>query len=48
MTVRDGGADLSGKVAGVDDDGALRLVDAAGTVHRIVAGEVTIPDGYGI
>jgi BirA family biotin operon repressor/biotin-[acetyl-CoA-carboxylase] ligase len=37
---------LTGEVAGLDDDGALRLADPAGTVHRIVAGEVTIEGAY--
>jgi BirA family biotin operon repressor/biotin-[acetyl-CoA-carboxylase] ligase len=40
------GSDLAGRVAGIDDDGALRLVDANGETHHIVAGEVTIAGGY--
>jgi BirA family biotin operon repressor/biotin-[acetyl-CoA-carboxylase] ligase len=39
-------ATVRGRVIGLDDDGALRLVDDAGAVHRIVAGEVSIPDAY--
>jgi BirA family biotin operon repressor/biotin-[acetyl-CoA-carboxylase] ligase len=47
-TVVVAGADgeIGGRVVGLGDDGALRLVDAAGTMHRVVAGEVTIRDGY--
>ena len=40
-------ATVRGRVLGLDDDGALRLVDETCAVHRIVAGEVSIPDGYG-
>lgn len=47
VTVAGPHGDVAGEVSGLDDDGALRLVDASGTVHRIVAGEVTVPDGYG-
>ena len=46
VTVGAAGTDVAGTVAGIDDDGALRLVDDAGRVHRVVAGEVTIGDGY--
>jgi BirA family biotin operon repressor/biotin-[acetyl-CoA-carboxylase] ligase len=46
VTVRDAGGETTGDDAGVDDDGALRLVDASGGIHRIVAGEVTVVDGY--
>ena len=35
-----------GRVLGVADDGALRLLDDAGVEHAVVAGEVTLPDGY--
>jgi BirA family biotin operon repressor/biotin-[acetyl-CoA-carboxylase] ligase len=31
---------LDGVTCGLDDDGALRIVDADGSVHRIVSGEV--------
>lgn len=41
-----GGGEHTGTVAGVDDDGALRLVDEGGAVRRVVAGEVTVVDGY--
>jgi BirA family biotin operon repressor/biotin-[acetyl-CoA-carboxylase] ligase len=34
--------EASGTVAGVDDDGALRLVDAAGVERRVLAGDVTL------
>jgi BirA family biotin operon repressor/biotin-[acetyl-CoA-carboxylase] ligase len=44
VTVRGPAGDVTGVVTGLDDDGALRLVDAAGDLHRIVAGEVTLAD----
>ncbi|HXJ33736.1 MAG TPA: biotin--[acetyl-CoA-carboxylase] ligase [Candidatus Eisenbacteria bacterium] len=47
VVVRAPEGDLGGRVEGLDDDGALRLVDAEGTARRVVAGEVTIRDGYG-
>jgi len=37
--------ELAGRVLGLDDDGALRL-EHAGRVVRVVAGEVTVRDGY--
>jgi biotin-(acetyl-CoA carboxylase) ligase len=37
------GRPLEGVALGVDADGALRLRDDAGTVHRVLAGEVTAP-----
>ena len=40
------GGEVEGRVTGIDDDGALRLMDGAGAGHRIVAGEVTIRGGY--
>ncbi len=42
VTARTPDGDVTGVVAGVEDDGALRLVDATGTVRRVVAGEVTL------
>jgi BirA family biotin operon repressor/biotin-[acetyl-CoA-carboxylase] ligase len=39
--------ELAGRVLGLDDDGALRLARPGGDVVRIVAGEVTVRDGYG-
>ena len=39
--------ETSGRVLGLDDDGALRLGQPGGDVVRIVAGEVTVRDGYG-
>src|SRR5262249_22632553 len=46
VTVRAADTEVAGTVAGVDDDGALRLVDAGGTVRRVIAGEVTLrPSG---
>ena len=34
------GADLTGEVAGVDDDGALLLRDLSGAMHRVRSGDV--------
>ena len=31
---------MTGRAAGLDPDGALRLVDDGGRVHRVVSGEV--------
>ena len=42
VTVTVSGTDVAGEVVGIDEDGALRLVDRTGGVHRILAGEVTI------
>ena len=33
---------LTGTAVGLDDDGALRLQDRSGTIHRIIAGDVTL------
>jgi BirA family biotin operon repressor/biotin-[acetyl-CoA-carboxylase] ligase len=38
--------EIAGRVLGLDDDGALRLAGPRGVV-RVVAGEVTVRDGYG-
>jgi BirA family biotin operon repressor/biotin-[acetyl-CoA-carboxylase] ligase len=38
-------ATVSGACAGIDDDGALLLVDGA-TRHRVLAGDVTVLGGY--
>jgi BirA family biotin operon repressor/biotin-[acetyl-CoA-carboxylase] ligase len=38
--------EVQGTVLGLDDDGALRLRGADGGTRRIVAGEVTVRDGY--
>jgi BirA family biotin operon repressor/biotin-[acetyl-CoA-carboxylase] ligase len=46
VTVRWADGEVAGTVAGIDDDGALRLVDATGTSRRVLAGEVTLrPSG---
>lgn len=37
-----GGQPVVGRAAGLDPDGALRLVDDDGRVHRVVAGDVTV------
>jgi len=42
VTVRAATGAMTGTVAGLDDDGALRLADAAGGIHRVLAGEVTL------
>lgn len=36
------GQTISGQAVDVDTDGALQLKDAAGVVHRVLAGEVTL------
>jgi BirA family biotin operon repressor/biotin-[acetyl-CoA-carboxylase] ligase len=41
------GGEVTGRVLGLDDDGALRLRGRDGRVVRIVAGEVTVRGGYG-
>jgi len=46
VTVRTADGDRTGRVVGLDDDGALRLTDDAGALHRVVAGDVTLADGY--
>jgi biotin-(acetyl-CoA carboxylase) ligase len=38
--VNSGGAPLEGVALGVDDDGALRLRDDDGRIHRIISGEL--------
>jgi BirA family biotin operon repressor/biotin-[acetyl-CoA-carboxylase] ligase len=46
VAVRWPDGEVAGTVAGIDDDGALRLVDADGTSRRVLAGEVTLrPSG---
>ena len=35
------GADLEGIMLGIDADGALRLQDDAGHIHRVLSGEIT-------
>jgi BirA family biotin operon repressor/biotin-[acetyl-CoA-carboxylase] ligase len=42
VAVRAHDVEVAGEVAGIDDDGALRLVDESGAVRRVVAGEVTL------
>jgi BirA family biotin operon repressor/biotin-[acetyl-CoA-carboxylase] ligase len=41
------GGEVGGTVLGLDDDGALRIRGDDGHVVRVVAGEVTVQDGYG-
>jgi BirA family biotin operon repressor/biotin-[acetyl-CoA-carboxylase] ligase len=38
--------EVAGRVLGLDDDGALRLARPDGSVVRVIAGEVTVRDGY--
>jgi BirA family biotin operon repressor/biotin-[acetyl-CoA-carboxylase] ligase len=38
--------EVAGRVLGLDDDGALRLARPDGGVARVIAGEVTVRDGY--
>jgi BirA family biotin operon repressor/biotin-[acetyl-CoA-carboxylase] ligase len=38
------GRTVTGRVRGLDRDGALRLEDSRGTVHRIMAGDVTLAE----
>jgi BirA family biotin operon repressor/biotin-[acetyl-CoA-carboxylase] ligase len=47
ITIDDGQRRCVGTCAGLADDGTLRVVDVAGTEHRIVAGDVTVIGGYG-
>lgn len=42
VEVREGGAVLDGRARGVDAEGRLEVEDAAGHVHRVVAGEVRL------
>jgi len=46
VTIDDGHRRYDGTCAGVADDGTLRVIDAAGTEQRIVAGDVTVIGGY--
>jgi BirA family biotin operon repressor/biotin-[acetyl-CoA-carboxylase] ligase len=46
VCIDDGNQRHEGIVAGVADDGALQLRDAAGREIRVVAGDVTVIDGY--
>jgi BirA family biotin operon repressor/biotin-[acetyl-CoA-carboxylase] ligase len=46
VSVAGPGGEVAGRVLGLDDDGALRLEQDAGRVARVVAGEVTVRDGY--
>jgi BirA family biotin operon repressor/biotin-[acetyl-CoA-carboxylase] ligase len=47
IRVDEPGGRVTGIVLGLDDDGALRLRLASGAEHRVVAGDVTVADGYG-
>ena len=47
MEIDSAGRRCIGVVSGIADDGALVLRDAAGHDTRVVAGDVTVVDGYG-
>ncbi len=47
VTIDDGHRRYEGRCAGLADDGTLRVIDAAGTEQRIVAGDVTVIGAYG-
>jgi BirA family biotin operon repressor/biotin-[acetyl-CoA-carboxylase] ligase len=46
VQIDDGGRRYEGLVIGMRDDGSLRLVDAAQRESAVVAGDVTVLDGY--
>jgi BirA family biotin operon repressor/biotin-[acetyl-CoA-carboxylase] ligase len=46
IRVQEPGALVEGTVVGLADDGALRLRLADGREHRVVAGDVTVVNGY--
>jgi BirA family biotin operon repressor/biotin-[acetyl-CoA-carboxylase] ligase len=46
VRVASAAGEVAGRVLGLDDDGALRLAGPSGAVVRIIAGEVTVRDGY--
>jgi BirA family transcriptional regulator, biotin operon repressor / biotin---[acetyl-CoA-carboxylase] ligase len=46
VEIDDGGRRYRGRVCGIADDGALQLRDASGAEITVVAGEVTVVDGY--
>jgi BirA family biotin operon repressor/biotin-[acetyl-CoA-carboxylase] ligase len=48
VTIDEGGQRQTGTVTGIADDGRLLLRTAAGVESRIVAGVVTVVDGYGL
>ncbi len=46
VRVASAAGEVAGRVLGLDDDGTLRLAGPGDAVVRIVAGEVTVRDGY--
>jgi BirA family biotin operon repressor/biotin-[acetyl-CoA-carboxylase] ligase len=46
IRVQEPTAEVLGEVLGLDDDGALRLRLADGSIHRVVSGDVTVVNGY--
>lgn len=44
--VAEPGKDVAGQVVGLDDDGSLRIRLPSGEEHRVIAGDVTVIDGY--
>ncbi len=47
VTISGAGVTQRGKVIGMGDDGTLQLLSEEGTEMRVVAGDVTVLDGYG-
>jgi BirA family biotin operon repressor/biotin-[acetyl-CoA-carboxylase] ligase len=47
VTISGAGPARSGTVLGLSDDGTLRLISDEGSEMRVVAGDVTVLDGYG-
>ncbi len=46
IRVQEANGPVAGEVVDLDDDGALRLRLASGAEHRVIAGDVTVIDGY--
>jgi BirA family biotin operon repressor/biotin-[acetyl-CoA-carboxylase] ligase len=46
VRVQEPGGEVAGTATGLDADGALRLRLPSGVEHRVVAGDVTVVDGY--
>jgi len=47
IQVQEPGGVVEGDVVDLDDDGALRLRRDDGSLYRVIAGDVTVIDGYG-
>jgi BirA family biotin operon repressor/biotin-[acetyl-CoA-carboxylase] ligase len=46
VRIDDGGTHYEGRVAGIAEDGSLRVRDAAGQAFQVMVGDVTVVDGY--